>query len=183
MSDFIDKFGSRLTLGLAVVLGLVIGALQLSGSALFVALASIAALAMLLWFRSEHKLKDSGAWQRQIDREYRLSIDGTNVTVYRHEMVAAQLVWHGIIEVQLVSRHNAFPPLFWKVTNVDGDFFIPCGGCYARQFEEQLLHRLPGYYEQRSVTVSAPQGYLRASSLWRKDDPHPKQEVTSDWEW
>jgi hypothetical protein len=183
MPDFIDKYGTRLILGVAVMLGLAIGLLQPNGSAIAVGAAGIAALALLLRHRSEQRLKDAGAWQRQIDREYRLSIDGANVTLYRNETVATQFRWHGLIEVQLVSRHKAFPPSFWKLTNADGDFFIPSGGRYAQEFEQQLIYALPGYYEQRSVTVPAPKGYELACSMWRQDDPHPKQEVNYDWEW
>lgn len=183
MPDFIDKYGTRLTFGLAAVLGPAVGLLQLSGSVFVVGAAAITALALLVWYRSERKLKDPGAWQRQIDREYRLSIDGTNVTLYRNQTVTTQFRWHGLFEVQLVSRYKAFPPSFWKLTTTDGDFFIPNGGRYAREFEKQLIYALPGYYEQRSVTVPAPKGYERAHSMWRKDDPHPKQEVNSDWEW
>jgi hypothetical protein len=183
MPNFIDKYGTRLTFGLAAVLGLAIGPLHLSGSVIVVGVTAIAALALLVQYWSEWKLKDAGAWQRQIDREYRLSIDGTNVTLYRNQTVTTQFRWHGLIEVQLVSRYKAFPPLFWKLTTADGDFFIPNGGRYAREFEKQLIYTLPGYYEQRSVTVPAPKGYERARSMWRKDDPHPKQEVTYHWEW
>jgi hypothetical protein len=181
--DFISKYGNRLVFGLAGVLGLVMGFLQLRGGVVAVGVAFIVTLALLQSYRSGQKFKDAGAWQRQIDREYRLSIDGTDITLYRNETVATQFRWHGLVEVHLVSRRKAFPPLFWKITTADGEFFIPCGGRYAREFAKQLIYALPRYHEQRSVKVPAPEGYERAVSLWRKDDPHPRQAVSYDWEW
>jgi hypothetical protein len=182
MRGLIDKFGTGMILGLAAVFGLAAGFLQLGVIAFAIGVTGIAALVLLL-HRSEQKPMDAGAWQRQIDREYRLSFDGINVTLYRNETVAEQFRWHGLIEVQLLSRRRAFPQSFWKLTTEDGDFLIPSGGGYAREFVKRHIYALPGYYEQRSVAVPAPKGYVRAYSMWRKDDPHPKQEVTYDWEW
>jgi hypothetical protein len=183
MPDVIDKHGTKLTLGLAAVLAPAIPLLHLSRAAIVVGLISIGALAMLVQYRSDSRRENANTPQPQIDHEYRLSIDGTHVTLFRNQTVATQFRWHELLEVQLVSRHKGPSPQFWKLTTVDGDFFIPSGVDCSREFETQLIHNLPGYYEQRTLTAPAPEGYERALSMWRKDDPHPKREVTDDDEW
>ena len=63
-----------------------------------------------------------------------------------------------------------------------GEYLVPDGGRYARQLEQQFIYALPGYHEQAVVTVPAPAGYDRATSMWRKDDPYPKRELSEvDW--
>lgn len=91
MPDFIDKYGIKLILGLAAAFGLAAGPLRLGGSAFAIGVTGITTLALLLERRSWRKRKDAGAWQAQIDREYRPGIDGTNVTLYRSGTVVMRL--------------------------------------------------------------------------------------------
>ena len=44
--------------------------------------------------------RDAGAWQRQIDREFRLRIAGTTISVLRNEAVQVEFEWRDVVEIQ-----------------------------------------------------------------------------------
>jgi len=126
------------------------------------------------------KQEDPRAWQRQIDREYRLEIEGSQVTVFHLDQLCTCFAFHDPVEIQLLSRRDEFPPLSWKVITPAGEFMLPDGGRYAREFTARFVYALPGYYDQRVAFVSPPAGFRSAMSLWRKNDPWPKRERSDE---
>lgn len=165
----------------AALLGASGAVLDLPRTTLTVLAAALGAL-VVVFDLARWRHRDAGAWQRQIDREFRLRIAGTTISVLRNEAVQVEFEWRDVVEIQSLSRRGTFPPLFWKVVTATGEYFVPDGGRYARQLEQQFIYALPGYHEQAVVTVPAPAGYDRATSMWRKDDPYPKRELSEvDW--
>lgn len=177
-----NKYSFTLVLGLTFMVGMAWGFLNINKSLLIAVIFSLAVIWFLVWFKRDksQKPEDPGAWQRLIDAEYRLEIHGSTVTLYRHDEQVTQFEWLNVIEIQHLRRKGDFPPLFWKIITEDGEFLIPNGGSYARTFEEQSIYALPGYYDQRVASIPAPEGYIHAMSMWRKDDPYPKRERSDD---
>lgn len=172
------SFGALLACSLA--LGCVAAYLELEKSIAML----FAAVFAMIWIGLEarfirKKPADAGEWQRRIDREYRLEIDDTLLSLYRHDVLAGRFRWDGVNEIQL-QRCAGFPHLLWRVIADHGEFLLPNGGRYAREFEMAFIYRLPGYYEQRVVKAQPLDGFRSASSLWRRNDRYPKRELDED---
>jgi hypothetical protein len=122
---------------------------------------------------------ESGEWQRKIDAEYLLEINGIRISLYRHGVLVTQFLWDRIIEIQHLSSEEEFPSLFWKVITESGEYQLPDGGRYICEFENTCIYQLPDYHEQSVVSIEAPAGFRLARSMWRKDDTHPKRSLAS----
>lgn len=145
---------------------------------------SACAWAVFTWRSDRRRSEEPGAWQRRIDREYRLEIDGHHVSVFHLEQPCTRFDFKDPIEIQYLSRRDAFPPLFWKIVTPAGEFTLPDGGSYVREFRQRFISALPDYRAQRTVHVTPPAGFTGAMSMWRKDDPHPKVDRSDeelDW--
>ena len=159
---------------------LVAGFLGLGRTA--IALGAGAVAAVVLWItmrKSGHGLRDGAEWQRRIEREYRLDIEGQTISLFRNGRLETRFVWRDVVEV-LSIRVEAFPGVRWKIVTAEGTFLLPGGGRNMRPLADEFIYKLPGYYEQRAVDVPPQPPELHTASLWRKDDPYPKRESLDD---
>src|SRR4051812_15089773 len=113
----------RAVLGLGLLFGLAAGWLGWDKMWTLAAV-SVAACAwgVFAWQADEPAPEEPGAWQRRIDREYTLAIEGCQVTVFHLEQPCTRFVFKDPVEIQYLARRNAFPPLFWKIITPTGEF-------------------------------------------------------------
>jgi hypothetical protein len=164
----------------AVGVGLIAGLLRWPLPASVTAAIAVAAALVLLESRRHY---DVGAWQRRIDQEFQLSVEGQRVTVVHHGRPVTQFEFAAPLEVQYLSRKE-FPPLYWKIVTQGGEYLVPDGGAVGTQFSSTFVYTLPGYEEQQVVRLPAPAGFDEAKSMWRKSDSFSKRASSDDpWGW
>jgi len=174
------KHAFKFLLLFALAVGTIAGLMGVDKRALLIVIAILAVLWLLLFRKPLSTQEDRGAWQRRIDREYRLEINESTITLFHNEALDAKFEWRNVLEVQMLRRRKTFPPLVWKIISRDGEFILPNGGRYAREFEKQFIYALPGYYEQKVVKISAAFEFTNAFSMWRANDPYPKRPYSDD---
>jgi len=120
--------------------------------------------------------RDAGAWQRQIESRFTLELDtdSNRFFLYDGTQKTASFVWANIIEIQRLRREG-FPPRMWNIVTESGSWLVPDGGRYSEALTDRI-YALPDYHMQQMVKLSPPPGYDSASSVWRKNDRHPKRD-------
>jgi len=92
----------------AALLGASGAVLDLPRTTLTVLAAALGAL-VVVFDLARWRHRDAGAWQRQIDREFRLRIAGTTISVLRNEAIQVEFEWRDVVEIQSLSRRGTFP--------------------------------------------------------------------------
>jgi hypothetical protein len=161
----------------AALIGLLLGGLQVDRMIVVILAALLGVVAAFPLSRRKTR-GGMPEWRHRVDREYRLKIDGTTITLLHEDTPALRFEWRDVVEIQSVAREG-FPPLFLRIVTDAATYELPEGIRYTRELEQRFIHALPGYDEQRTVRAPLPEGAKRAASLWRRDDPHPKR---ADWD-
>lgn len=175
---FLGKYGVGVLLAATFLIGMAAAILKFAYAAAFLVIVPLVAGFAYLRFRRPDSRDDIAEWQRQVDREYRLDIDGNRIALFRNGVLTTQFVWSEVIEIQSIHRHDHFPPLWWKIITNSGEYLLPMGGHRLAEFERRFVHALSGYYEQRTVTIDQHNG---VNSLWRQNDPYPKRPAGDDF--
>lgn len=175
------KFPILLLLGIAFLVGLAAAVAGLESKVLVAIFGSM----FLLWIAFERKKStksevDPGEWQRQIEREYRIDIDGNFINVFRNGALEENFEWKNLIEIQHIQNERPFPPLLWKIITKDGQYLVPSGGSCTREFCQKFIYSLPEYYDQQTVSINGVGGSYIGNSMWRKEDPYPKREPNDE---
>jgi hypothetical protein len=171
----IEAYGFTVAIVVAFIASIFFGIMDVGKDTFLLFTVAIAIIYGVIEWRSPKETTDTGAWQRQIDHEYKLDINEKCVTLYRFEQVELTFQFIDPIEIQYVCRRNGFPPNFWRVILENGEYFLPDGGRCASKLEKEFIYSLPGYFDQRTIRVKCPSGFNSAKSMWRKNDPYPKR--------